>query len=1158
MFRGLPALVAAAGMTLIACLAIGVSNSQAVEIVGAKSPAESQATIKLRPGFTIQLVASEPLIDDPVAFDWGADGRLWVIEMRDYPLGMDNKGKPGGRVVVLEDIDGDGVYDKSQVFLDNLLFPTGIMTWRDGVLVTCAPDVFYAKDTDGDGRADKKEVLFTGFGEANPQHRVNGLRWGFDGWVYCANGDFAISREMGPVENSKEKSAGFSPTQAEDLRRLEMAGSGITSVKKGQKSSIRSRDFRIKPDEGILDPQTGQAQFGRDRTDWGDWFGCNHATPLWHFVLDDDYLRRNPFVTYPSLHVAMPGSVTHAIGPAGRTTGSARDPQGNAFTSACGIGFYRDNLFGGDFSQSWFVCEPVHNLIHREQLIPQGVTFTSRRAADETTTEFLASTDTMFTPVSIRTAPDGTLWIADMYRAVLEHPHWLPADWETRFDVREGAGLGRIYRVFPTNVKPRAIPKLGALNDAGLVCELGNPNGWIRDKAQQMLLERRAQSVAPQLDAMVHESKAPQARLYALSTLQALGKLPDSTLLVALHDEHAGVRRQAIRCCEGHADWTPAIVEQLGSLAAGKDAAVRMQLAYTLGVGKSQKCAELLGKLLNDNASDAYITAAAISSINRDNVGAIAAQIGKSPESLSSAACLGVLRTAQGYKDWSAFETLLSALTRATHGEYSATQLTALAEWLNSLSLGGMSFTELKKLPNEEVRKRLASLPDVFSAARTLAVSNNRPIEVRVAAIRLLGHLQEEAGPDAETLSALLSPQTANEVQEAAVTALGRLDSSKSAPVVLANWHSLTPSLRSQLIESYFSQATGVATILDAIQAGHIAPQDIPLASQQRLMTFPDEAVAERAQKLFAERLDPNREKVVKANLNVAELRGDSRHGMQLFAKSCSSCHQLGVIGTTVGPNLAMTQDKPADWFLTAILDPSRAVDAKYLSYTVMTASGTSLVGVPAEESGTSMTLVDAQGQRHDILRSEIELISSTNKSLMPEGFENQLSKQDLADVIAFVKQPHPAPKTIELNHPQIVRPSPDGALRVSAENGEVFGNEIHIWDCNHCLGWWTAEEDKAQWTVQTPAAGIYTVTMEWSCDDSSAGNKWRVEANEAELSGTVESSGGWEAYRTKEIGRIELPEGLSQVTIRAAGPIRAGSYLFDLRGLTLRPVGAK
>src|SRR6478736_5962429 len=370
-----------------------------VECLGV-SPDESLKSLHVPAGFKVDLVASEPLIDAPVAFDWSPDGPLWVVEMRDYPVGMDNHGKPGGRIVCLTDKDGDGKYDSATVFLDNLLFPNGVMSWGKGVLITCAPDIIYAEDTDGDGKADKRVVLFSGFGEANPQHRVNGLRWGLDNWVYCANGDFAPERDFASYGKQDSTDSGFSATQSDDLRRLAVAGAEIRSSRTGKSFNIRNRDFRIRPDEGLLDPQTGQAQFGRDRDNWGNWFGCNHNTPIWHFALDDYYLRRNPYVNYPASRVVMPPALTYPAATTGRGTGSALSEGGNSFTSSCSVMVYRDKLFGKDFIENSFTCEPVYNLVHREVLVPEGTTFTSRRAPGEERTEFLASTDTMFSPVS--------------------------------------------------------------------------------------------------------------------------------------------------------------------------------------------------------------------------------------------------------------------------------------------------------------------------------------------------------------------------------------------------------------------------------------------------------------------------------------------------------------------------------------------------------------------------------------------------------------------------------------------------------------------------------------------------------------------------------------------------------------------------------------
>src|SRR5207249_2781459 len=188
-----------------------------------------------------------------------------------YPLGADGKGKAGGRVKFLESTRGDGHYDKATLFLDNLGIPTGVLPWRKGVLVTCAPDIFYAEDTDGDGKADKIEKLFTGFREGNQQHRVNGLTWGLDNWVYGANGDSGgVVRYVGPL------TPGPSPAKPGEGR---------------QEVNLRGHDFRFRPDTGDIELQSGQTQFGRCRDDWGNWFGGHNTYPGWHFALDDHYLK---------------------------------------------------------------------------------------------------------------------------------------------------------------------------------------------------------------------------------------------------------------------------------------------------------------------------------------------------------------------------------------------------------------------------------------------------------------------------------------------------------------------------------------------------------------------------------------------------------------------------------------------------------------------------------------------------------------------------------------------------------------------------------------------------------------------------------------------------------------------------------------------------
>ena len=956
-------------------------------------------TIKPRPGFQIELIAAEPLIVSPVAFDWGADGKLWVVEMRDYPLGMNNKGEPGGRVVYLEDTDGDGRYDKSTIFLDKLLFPTGVMTWGKGVLVTCAPDILYAEATSGSGKADKIEKLFTGFGEANPQHRVNGLRWGLDNWVYCANGDFASVRRLGRIAKPEEVGHGFSSSQAEDLRRLAFAGAAVKSVRTGKIYDIRNRDLRIKPDEGLLDPQSGQAQFGRDRDDWGNWFGCDHSQPCWHYVLDDYYLRRNPHVASPSSRVEMPRSVTYPLG-AGRATGTRRVSTGNAWTSACSVMVYRDNLFGPEFANNWFTCEPVHNLIHREILEPNGVTFTSHRAPDEQTSEFLASTDARFTPVSIRTGPDGALWVADMRREVLEHPHWLPAGWEKKVDVRAGHDQGRLYRVYPIGKQPRKWPPLDRLDVKELVTVLESPNGWLRDKAQQLLVQRKEILVSDALGKLVEHGKSPQSRLHALWTLDGLDALKFSHITRAIEDPHPGVRRQVFRLLEKSKTtfvWRESYHPDL-------DFGVLLQFSYAPGMTRDGSRGRPVAQLLRES-QDPYIQSAVLSSLSERNLESVVEAVLQSGLEVPPPVLLGLLQSSVGFSQPAATTLLLNHLF-ARHAQTNRSARFALiADWLDSLDQRNTPLATFSERAPKDLRNALMKSEDVFKFARNTAKNSQSALPDRSAALRLLGRGLSHQEEDQDLLFTMLGPQQPDELQVAAMSSL----SQAGDPVrLLDEWRSFTPKLRSRLLEGLLSRPAGLQALLKALKDGSLSPQEIPLTARQRLLNHPQDEIREQAQKVFTDRIDADRQKVVVAYETVLKLKGDPANGLRVFQKSCATCHRLSDVGNIVGPNLAVTRDKPPEWFLPALLDPNRAVEAQFLSYVAMTKQGKTYAGILVEESGNSLALLGPGGERQVLLRNNLEELSSTGKSLMPEGLEKELSPQAIADLIAWLKSPPP------------------------------------------------------------------------------------------------------------------------------------------------------
>jgi putative membrane-bound dehydrogenase-like protein len=1091
-------------------------------------------------------VAAEPLIQSPVAFDWGPDGKLWVVEMRDYPLGMDNRGRPGGRIVYLEDTDGDGRYDKATVFLDGLLFPTGVMSWGKGVLVTCAPDIFYAEDTDGDGKADIVRKLFTGFGEANPQHRVNGLRWGLDNWVYCANGDFTAARDFGSAPPPDRTATGFSASQAEDLRRLMLADRSVRSVKTGATYDLRNRDLRIRPDEGLLDPQSGQAQFGRDRDDWGNWFGCNNAVPMWHYALDDHYLRRNPHVASPSPRVEAPRSVTYSLG-TGRDTGTPRSVGGNAWTSGCSVTVYRDTLFGPAFVDNWFTCEPVHNLVHREVVVPAGVTLTSRRVADEADSEFLASADPMFTPVALRTGPDGALWVADMYRKVLEHPHWLPAGWEKKVDVRAGWDKGRIYRVYPADRKPRAWPRLDRLDTAGLVALLASPNGWLRDKAQQMLVMRQDRSAVPLLEEAAARGASALGRLHALCTLDGLAALQPALLERALADPHPGVRRHAVRLGETPAARSPGVREALLRLVDDPNAPVRLQLAYSLGCWDDAECDRALARLLRRDTGDPYLKAAALSSLTRSNVGRVVEALLAGPGEVPPTLTADLLQSALGFGDAKAGVSLSGYLARSEDGHHRAEQFAGLARVLDTLDQHNTPLAQLAKQADGQLRAGLERLGAVFRAAREVAARDTASLPERLQAVRLLGRGPDHRREDRVLLADLLAPQYTEELQTAAAVALGRLPEPEAADVLMKGLKTFTPKLRSPVLDVLLRRPDGAGLVLDAIVRKTILAADLPLTARQRLLQHPSREVRSRAERLFTDLVNPDRDKVVIAYQAALSLKGDSARGLRVFAKNCAICHRLGVVGHEVGPDLMANRDKPPEWFLPALFDPSRAVEARYLNYVAVTRDGTVFSGVLVEESGNSITLVSPAGERHVILRANLEELASNGKSPMPEGLEKDLKPQDVADLIAFVRAQVPR-RVIAHNQPDLVKPAADGSLRLPAGACEVFGKAVRVDEKHQALCGWAGPEDRAVWTFELPRTGRYAVWLDGSCAEGSAGQPYVVEAGGQRLTGTVAGAGG----------EVRLDGGVGQFVFRPGGTVPAGKTFLDLKAIRLMPLAEK
>ncbi|HSH16847.1 MAG TPA: PVC-type heme-binding CxxCH protein, partial [Verrucomicrobiae bacterium] len=631
------------------------------------SPVESLKKLHMREGYRAELVASEPLTMDPVAIDWSADGRLWVVEMADYPLGMDGNGQVGGRVRVLEDTDGDGRYDRQTLFADGLSFPTGILAWRDGVIVTAAPEILYLRDTNGDGRADTREVLISGLSTGNQQLRVNGLRWGLDGWVYCAAG--AHYRGYG-------------------------ANTQLTT--RAGKVEVGSRDFRFRPDTGELEPVSGPSQYGRNRDDWGHWFGTQNSRPLWHYVLPDRYLRRNPYVAAPDpthqVVVPLNPKVWPVSAPEKRF--HSFDNAGH-FTSACAGTIYRDDLLfpmmPGEMHA--FTCEPFHNLVQRNVITDDGVTYAAHRAPGEEQSDFFASEDRWCRPVMTRTGPDGALWVVDMYRYIIEHPEWLPPNGRAELlpGYRLGDDRGRIYRVFPENQGPRKPIRLDQLNTEGLVAALDSPNAWQRDRAQMLLTWRADRAAVGPLEQLVADSSRAVTRLQALCALDTLGALRPGVVVQALGDPHPGVRENALRLAETRG--TTEVIHAAVKLVDDPDTKVRLQLAFSLGEWTNPAAGVALGQLAGSEFDEPFTLAAILSSAV-PHVRALAAAVTPDARALNA---LGeaLANMALGLDDRAALVELLAPTLTPTKSGYSAAQFAAVTRFVEMLMSRGTSLDTL-------------------------------------------------------------------------------------------------------------------------------------------------------------------------------------------------------------------------------------------------------------------------------------------------------------------------------------------------------------------------------------------------------------------------------------------------------------------------------
>jgi putative membrane-bound dehydrogenase-like protein len=953
-------------------------------------------TFRVHEGFQIDLIASEPLAMNPVAACYDADGRLYVAEMRGYPY---PERTPSGNVSLLEDTNDDGVFDKSTIFVDGLSWPTGVVPYDGGVFIAVAPDMLYAKDTNGDGKADVKKVMFTGFGTQNVQALLNGLLWGTDGWIYGSSGG-----NGGDIKN-------LSQPQEKPI-------------------VIRGRDFRFKPDGSAFEPVSGGGQFGHSFDDWGHRFVCNNSNNIRQVVLTARELDRNPALAVSTVtpDIATDGGagpVYRISAPEPwrvvRTRQRLADPAFAArlaptekfaigfFTSATGVTIYRGSAFPEQYRGNAFIGDVGGNLVHRKTMARDGAIFSASRA--DQNVEFLASTDNWFRPVNFANTPDGTLLILDMYRETIEHPASIPEPIKKHLDLTSGRDRGRLYRLAPKGFKRRRKPTLSSAKTAEVVAHLADPDGWWRETAQRLLIERKDRAAPALLRAVLAPAEAKShpsalAKAHAIWTLDALGELSADDLVAAsgardttaakMFDAEPGLRENVARLCGARAEGSIACFALLADLASDVDPMVRFAAALALGDVKDDRVLAPLVRVATLSLSDSWTRHAVLSGLSgraraflvllanekgflvhadsRPWIEDIAALVGAGEKTSEARAILD--RFAGSGGDPAVARLVLVGLGRG---------LRRSGQSLRGL-LDGPAGADVKAL---------------FDRAASVAKSEDGSGQ-RVDSIRLLG-----LGPVAlalETLPPLLEAREPTEIQLAALRALSDSPDSRVAPIIIERWPTLGPSARREATEVLFARPERIVTLLDAVERDSIPIAQIESPRIRQLLDHRDAKIRERAQKIWgASRTSPTR--IVEAYKAAWTTPGDAKRGKFLFTKHCSTCHRAEGQGSEVGPNLATVSGRSAEDLVVHILDPNREVPPAYVNNTVATTDGRVLSGIIAEETGANLTLKRAEGATDVIPRNRIEAISSTGISLMPEGLEKQIGDPAaLADLVAYLR----------------------------------------------------------------------------------------------------------------------------------------------------------
>lgn len=967
----------------------------------------------------------------PIAMTWDERGRLWVCETMDYPNELQPTGKGRDRIRICEDTDQDGVADKFTLFAEGLSIPTTLVCIRGGVIVQDGPETVYLKDIDGDDKADFRQSLITGWALGDTHGGVSNFQYGLDNWIWAMQGYNSST----PVINGQPQQ-----TFRQGFFRFRVVADsdGETEPIRNQSSADMS-EHTIRVDAIEFMRATNNNTWGLGITEDGLIFGstANHNPSVFLSIANRYYEQVRGWSPQTLEMIAD----TYKFDPI--TDNVRQVDHHGGYTAAAGHAIYTAR----EYPQAWwnrtaFVCGPTGHLVGTFVLTPDGSGFKSTSPFN-----LAASDDEWTAPIAAEVGPDGFVWMLDWYNYIVQH-NPTPRGFETgkgnayKTELRDKRH-GRVYRIVTDNAKPAQSERfldLAKSDNPSLVRILSHPTMLWRRQAQRLLVERSAtdENVIADLLALVADRQVDAiglnaAAIHALWTLHGLDVVKREAVLPSVHDAlthpSAGVRKAAIEVLGGSIEDITVIV-RAKSL---DDVDPQVRLAAFLKLAESSDITNDAVAALTHTASglvsdpwllDAW-TSSAAKHANRV-LPSLLVDAGRKELPRNLVERLSVV--SEHFARSRPSGQTLGSLIEST----AVTNPTNTAGIWNGLSAGWPKdhAIELDAKAQSQLEKVFERLPvDQQSQLVRLSVSwGTDALQQKVAELirSLQRQLKDESLDDSVRTSSAhqlvamqigdvnvvsdlldaVTPQTSPAVAIGIVDALRDCRSDELGDALIQKAAASTPKLREAMVRVLLSRPATTTELITAVDAGRLRMSDLALDQRQALQNHPNESIRVAAKRLMSAAggiPTADRAALLTQWMPVAKQKGDVIAGAAVFKTACANCHRYGNDGGNIGPNLTGMAVHPKEELLVHILDPNQSVEGNFRTFTVLTIDGQIITGMLAGESKTSIEIIDVQGKRQTILREDIEDLNASGRSLMPEGFENQINQNAMADLLEFL-----------------------------------------------------------------------------------------------------------------------------------------------------------